>query len=52
MWEVWCNYGHVDQEGKCPICKIDEDTTEHVLECNRSGEDLKLNNERGKEWTE
>ena len=52
MWEVGRNYGKVDQESQCPICKSEEDTTEHVLQCNGNGKEFNLKDERGKKWTE
>ena len=47
MWkELKANYGKKVQGGRCQMCQSEEDTTEHVLECNN------LNDQRGKEWGE
>ena len=46
MWELKANYGKKVQGSRCQMCQSEEDTTEHVLECNN------LNDQRGKEWGE
>ena len=33
MWELKKNYPRKEENMKCPICTLKEDTTEHVLEC-------------------
>ena len=33
---------------RCPLCQSEEDTTEHVLECNKGDRKSNLNDERGK----
>ena len=38
--------------GRKGFCQSEEDTTEHVLECNKEDKKFNLNDERGKEWGE
>ena len=52
MWEVEANCGRKDLDNRCPMCQSGEDTTEHVLECNKGDKNFNLNDERGKEWGE
>ena len=33
MWDVKNNYPKNDTDTICPICRKEEDTTEHVLDC-------------------
>ena len=33
MWDVKKNYPKNDTDTTCPICRKEEDTTEHVLDC-------------------
>ena len=33
MWDVKKNYPKNDTDTICPICRKEEDTTEHVLDC-------------------
>ena len=33
MWDVKQNYPKNDTDTTCPICREEEDTTEHVLNC-------------------
>ena len=35
MWRVSCNCKRDNTDTKCPLCKKSEDTTEHVLECEK-----------------
>ena len=35
MCEVSCNYRRDKTDTKCPLCKKSENTTEHVLECEK-----------------
>ena len=34
MWDVKANYRRKGLDNRYPLCQSDEDTTEHVLECN------------------
>ena len=52
MWEVKANYGMKGLDSRCPMCQSEEDTTEHVLECNKGDKKFNMNDERGKEWGE
>ena len=36
MSQVNCNYKRDNTDTKCPFCKESEDTTEHVLECEKA----------------
>ena len=36
MWQVNCNCKRDNTDTKCPLCKKSEDTTEHVLECEKA----------------
>ena len=50
MWELKANYGRKGLNNRCAMCQSEEDTTEHVLECNKGDEKCNLDDERGKEW--
>ena len=54
MWEVRMNYKKDSENVMCPICNKEEDTTEHVLECEREkGKKYSLDKEMTKEeWKE
>ena len=52
MWQVNCNYKRDNTDTKCPLCKKLEDTTEHVLECEKDKKfTLSKENSKG-EWEE
>ena len=36
VWQVTCNYKKDNTDTKYPFCKKSEDTTEHVLECEKA----------------
>ena len=36
MWQVNSNYKRDNTDTKCQLCKKSEDTTEHVLECEKA----------------
>ena len=40
MWEVQMNYKKETESVLCPICERKEDTTEHVIECERENEKM------------
>ena len=50
MWEVKANYGRKGPDSRCPMCQSEEDTTKHVLKCNKGDKTFNLNKERGKKW--
>ena len=52
MWQVNCNYKKYNTDTKCPLCQKSEDTTEHVLECEKAKKFTlsKENNKNGKRW--
>ena len=35
MWELKANYERKGLDNRCPMCQSKEDTTKHVLECNK-----------------
>ena len=45
IWQVNCNYKKDNTDTKCPLCKISEDTIEHVLECEKTNK-FKLNKKK------
>ena len=52
MWQVNCNYKRDNTDTKCPLCQKSEDTTEHVLECEKAKK-FTLSKENSKEeWKE
>ena len=52
MWQVSCNYKRDNTGTKCPLCKKSEDTTKHVLECEKDKK-FTLSKEKSKgEWEE
>ena len=52
MWQVNCNYKRDNTDTKCPLCQKSEDTTEHVLECEKAKKfTLSKENSNG-EWEE
>ena len=52
MWGVNWNCKKDDTDTKCPLCKKSEDTTEHVLECEKAKKfTLSKENSNG-EWEE
>ena len=36
MWQVTCDYKRDKTDTKCKLCKNSEDTTEHLLECEKT----------------
>ena len=35
MWDLKKNYKKEEEQTLCPLCEVEEDTTEHVLRCGR-----------------
>ena len=52
MSELKANYRRKGFENRCPMCQSEDDTTKHVLECNKGDKKFNLNDEREKEWAE
>ena len=48
MWEVKANFERKGLDNRFPMCQLEEDTTEHVLEFNKGDKKFKLNEEREK----
>ena len=44
MWNTKCNYKRNESDTTCPLCKTEEDTTEHIMVC-KEGNNEKKNNE-------
>ena len=52
MWQVSCNYKRDNTDTKCPLCQKSEDTTEHLLGCEKDKK-FTLSKEDSKgEWEE
>ena len=52
MWQANCNYKRDSTDTKCPIRNKSEETTEHVLECEKANKfTLSEENNKG-EWEE
>ena len=51
-WEVKANYKRKGLVNRCPMCQLEEDTTDNVLELNKVVKKFNLNDERAKEWRE
>ena len=43
MWNTKCNYKTNESDTTCPLCKTEEDTTEHIMVCKEGN-----NNEKKK----
>ena len=53
MWELKKNYPREEEDTKCPICNQKEDTTEYVLECQRTETVYKIkDNNTPNQWAE
>ena len=46
MWELKTNYGRKVLHNRCPMCQLEVDTTEHVLEFNKGDMESNSNDER------
>ena len=52
MWQVNCNYKRDNTDTKCPLCQKSEDTTEHVLECEKAKKFTLSKENSREEWEE
>ena len=52
MWDLKAYYVRKSLGDKCPVCRSEQDTIEHVLEQNTGDKKFNLNDERGKKWAE
>ena len=54
MWDLEKNYKKEEEQTLCPLCKIEEYKTEHVLRCGRDTDRKQRNikNNTEEEWEE
>ena len=54
MWDLKKNYKKEEEQALCPLYEIEEDTTEHVLRCERDtdGKQRNFKNNTEEEWEE
>ena len=54
MWDLKKNYKKEEEQPLCPLCEIEEDTTENVLRCGRDTDRKQRNikNNTEEEWEE
>ena len=48
MWNTKCNYKRNELD-TCPLCKTEEDTTEHIMICQEGNNSYNLLNENEKD---
>ena len=41
MWNTKCNYKRNESDTTCPLCKTEEDTTEHIMVCKEGNNEKK-----------
>ena len=50
MWNTKCNYKRNESDTTCPLCKTEEDTTEHIMVCQEGNNMYNLLDENEKDW--
>ena len=50
MWNTKCNYKRNELDTTCPLCKTEEDTTEHITICQEGNNTYNLLDENEKDW--
>ena len=50
MWNTKCNYKRNELDTTCPLCKTEEDTTEHIMVCQEGNNLYNLLDENEKDW--
>ena len=50
MWNTKCNYKRNESDTTCPLCKTEEDTTEHIMVCQEENYTYNLFDENEKGW--
>ena len=50
MWNTKCNYKRNELDTTCPLCKTEEDTTEHIMACEEGNNTYNLLDENEKDW--
>ena len=50
MWNTKCNYKRNESDTTCPLCKTEEDTTEHIMVCQEGNNTYNLLDENEKDW--
>ena len=52
MSELKGNYPRAEEDMKCPICNVKEDTTEHVLECQTAEIVYRIRDNTPNQWVQ
>ena len=42
MWNTKCNYKRNESDTTCPLCKTEEDMTEHIMVCQKGNNTYNL----------
>ena len=50
MWNTKCNYKRNESDTTCPLCKTEEDTTEHIMVWQEGNNTYNLLDENEKDW--
>ena len=50
MCNTKCNYKRNEIDTTCPLCKTEEDTTEHIMACEEGNNTYNLLDENEKDW--
>ena len=50
MWNTKCKYKRNELDKTCPLCKTENDTTEHIMVCQEGNNTYNLLDENEKEW--
>ena len=50
MWNTKSNYKRNESDTTCPLCKTEEDTTEHMMVCQEGSNTYNLLDENEKDW--
>ena len=50
MCNTKCNYKRNESDTACPLCKTEEDTTEHIMVCQEGNNMYNSLDEKEKDW--